>query len=39
MHLSLMLVEIELDTPMNSAQKFLQGCMVDYDENQEIISF
>jgi len=37
-HPSLMLVETELDTSMNSAQKFLQGCMVDYDENQQIIT-
>ena len=34
-----LLVETELDTPLNSAQKFLQGCIDDYDENQQIISF
>jgi len=33
-----MLVETELDTPMNSAQKFLQGYMVDYDEKQQNIT-
>jgi hypothetical protein len=37
-HASVWTVGWNLDTPLNSTQKFLQGCMVDYDENQQIIT-
>jgi hypothetical protein len=38
MHQSPLLVETELDIPLNSAHKFLQGCMVDYEKKTNKLS-